>query len=131
MSRKENPCTLYAVNIIIDCTLGVLFLYFFLKLLSYILSKKLHLSGLQTGHYGDPPSIKPWLKQLAVYLSACFLMKCLVVALFSSAPQIFRMGDWLIGWLAKSVDAQVIFTMMILPCIMNILQVRSSPCLRP
>jgi hypothetical protein len=65
------------------------------------------------------------------------MMKACVVLLFKAWPGLYRLGDWLLGWLSNRVDAQgspallddsladphsVIFTMCIVPVVMNVLQ---------
>ncbi|GAA96178.1 uncharacterized protein L969DRAFT_91634 [Mixia osmundae IAM 14324] len=120
--RKENPCSLYFLNILVDTTLGVLILYGVLKLFTRVLVQRQGRQDFQTGFYGEPPSMVVWGKQLLVYLTACAVMKILVVAFFLSVPRIYRLGDWLLSWLGDHPDFQVTFVMAVFPLIMNTLQ---------
>jgi len=120
-SGRENSCTLYFLNILVDTTFGVLLLYILLKYLSWLLMEQFGFQGLQSGQYGDPPKIKRWAKQLAVYLAALTLMKLAVIGLFAALPSLFRIGDWLLSWLRDN-DSQVIFVVLIFPICMNVLQ---------
>jgi hypothetical protein len=81
----------------------------FLKLLNHLFITRLQLEGLQSGQYGNPPQLVPWFKQLGVYFLALSLMKACVVILFQLWTGIYKVGDWLIGWLSHSVDAQSTF----------------------
>ncbi|KIJ69796.1 hypothetical protein HYDPIDRAFT_77379 [Hydnomerulius pinastri MD-312] len=119
-----NACTYYFLNVLLDTTLGVGMIYLVLPSTTFVLSKKLHLKGLQTGQYGNPPSVKYWIRQTAVYAFSLTTMKLLVVALFAVWPGISEVGDWLLSWTSVGEgDAfQVIFVMGIFPIIMNVLQ---------
>lgn len=60
--KADNPCSLYALNIAIDTTLGVLVLFGFLKLSTHLL---LHYQPTyRTGDYGNPFSSTIWAKQV-------------------------------------------------------------------
>lgn len=59
----DNPCSLYALNILIDTTLGVLVLFGFLKL-----STRLMLRvdpSYKTGDYGNPFDKGVWARQVS------------------------------------------------------------------
>lgn len=108
--------------------------------LTYLLAKKLHLKGYESGQYGSPPSIAYWARQAAVYVFALSTMKIVVVGLFAVWPGISTVGDWLLSWTAigNGEAFQVILcvsclhgyndlillhsVMGIFPIIMNILQ---------
>jgi len=105
-----NACVLYFLNILIDTTLGVAIIYLILHLLAHFFTETCHLKGFESGKYGTPPSIYYWLRQAAVYVTALTTMKLLVVALFVLWPGIFKMGEWLLGFLGSSDTAQVIFS---------------------
>lgn len=119
-----NACTYYFLNILVDTTLGVGLIYLVLQATTFLLSKKLHLKGFQSGQYGNPPSLTHWIRQAAVYVFSLTTMKLLVVALFAIWPGIFKLGDWLLDWtsVGDGESFQVIFVMGIFPIIMNVLQ---------
>ncbi|KAH7887363.1 vacuolar membrane protein-domain-containing protein [Phlebopus sp. FC_14] len=119
-----NACTYYFLNILVDTTLGVGLIYLVLQTATFVLTKKLHLKGLQSGQYGKPPSFNYWARQTAVYVFTLTTMKLLVVALFAVWPGVSKLGDWLLSWtsIGDGEAFQVIFVMGIFPIIMNILQ---------
>ncbi|KIK94851.1 hypothetical protein PAXRUDRAFT_827589 [Paxillus rubicundulus Ve08.2h10] len=119
-----NACTYYFLNILLDTTLGIGLIYLVLQSATWVLSKKLSIKGLNTGQYGNPPSVKYWARQAAVYVFALTAMKLLVVALFAMWPGISTVGDWLLSWtsIGDGESFQVIFVMGIFPIIMNVLQ---------
>ncbi|ORZ15589.1 Vaculolar membrane protein-domain-containing protein, partial [Absidia repens] len=123
--QQSNPCVWYFLNILVDCTIGVVILWIFLRGFKYVTEHVLQWAGFQSGVYGNPPlsqQIKPWLKQLAVYTLSLLLMKTLVVLLFHLCPWLEDFGFWVLGWTAGNYKLQVAFVMLIFPLVMNILQ---------
>ncbi|KAL8280555.1 hypothetical protein RQP46_007203 [Phenoliferia psychrophenolica] len=118
--KSDNPCSLYALNIAVDTTLGVGILYLFLKALTSLLSR-LQPDSFRTGDYGDPFSMRVWAKQACVYVAALGLMKLVVVLLFWAVPSLFVLANWCLSWLTSD-DAQVVFVMLIFPLVMNLIQ---------
>jgi hypothetical protein len=76
-----------------------------------------------TGHYGHPPRVQVWTKQLQPYLLAAVTMKlCVLIPI--TVPGI---SDLLIAFAhtilsVLSLDAQVIFVLAVFPTIMNVFQ---------
>jgi len=120
----KNACVFYFLNILIDTTLGVALIYLILRGLTHVFTHIFQLKGFESGQYGNPPSIKYWLRQAAVYVLSLTSMKLLVVGLFALYPGIVKIGEWLLSWTRTGdKDAfQVIFTMGIFPILMNIVQ---------
>ncbi|KAM0751568.1 hypothetical protein T439DRAFT_324755 [Meredithblackwellia eburnea MCA 4105] len=118
--QNDNPCSLYALNIFVDTTVGVLILYFFLKIFTSIL-QHYQPADFQTGNYGNPFQTRIWAKQAVVYVAALFCMKIVVVGLFWAIPALFVAANWCLSWL-ESDDAQVVFVMLIFPLVMNLIQ---------
>ncbi|KAJ9477371.1 Vacuolar membrane protein [Pseudozyma hubeiensis] len=147
----ENPCSLYFLNILVDTTVGVFFIYVALKYVTYYLTERLGLEGFVSGQYTPPlPSIVPapsgepgssaqagadrrafrrgrprieyWLKQLASYLFVLFLMKMAVLVIFALFPFLFDVGSWILGFFGSHKDVQVLFSMALFPLAMNVLQ---------
>ncbi|PCH40899.1 hypothetical protein WOLCODRAFT_99513 [Wolfiporia cocos MD-104 SS10] len=122
-AAEGNACVLYFLNILVDTTIGVGVIYFFLHILTWLLSEKCQLKGFESGQYGSPPSFSSWARQAAVYVVSLLSMKLLAVALFAVWPGTFKMGEWLLSFLGESDAVQVIFTMGLFPIMMNILPV--------
>ncbi|QRV87918.1 vacuolar membrane protein [Ceratobasidium sp. AG-Ba] len=120
---SNNPCTLYFLNVLVDTTVGVAFIYAFLHAGTWLLATKLHLKGFKSGDYGGiPPSKIYWVKQATVYVTSLILMKLAVVALFAIWPGLFPIGDWLLSWTDGDAALQVIVVMGLFPIVMNVLQ---------
>ncbi|KAF8574204.1 hypothetical protein K439DRAFT_1373081, partial [Ramaria rubella] len=119
---QGNPCDLYFLNVLIDTTIGVAYIYLILHGADKLFTGRLKLKGFQSGQYGDPPSLVYWGRQAAVYVFTILTMKLLLVGLFAAWPGIFELAEWLLSWTAGNDRLQVIFVMGIFPIIMNVLQ---------
>ncbi|ORY80717.1 Vaculolar membrane protein-domain-containing protein [Leucosporidium creatinivorum] len=117
--KADNPCSLYALNIAIDTTLGVLVLFGFLKLSTRLLVH--YHPTYRTGDYGNPFSSAIWARQAAVYVACLGAMKVVVLLLFWAFPALFKFANWCLSWLPTD-DAQVVFVMLIFPLVMNLFQ---------
>ncbi|BGP18764.1 hypothetical protein JCM10213_004277 [Rhodosporidiobolus nylandii] len=120
--RSDNPCSLYALNILLDTTLGVLILYYFLHL-STTLMRTHYSPTYHPGFYGPPPtfSLSLWGTQAAVYIACLAAMKLVVLLLFWVAPGMEDAMTWLLSW-TSSDEAQVFTVMLVLPLVMNLFQ---------
>lgn len=122
-SNPNNPCSLYFLNILIDTTVGVGIIYLALKGFTALFVRHYGPNDYITGHYGVPPQMSVWLRQLQPYLLAVIAMK-LVVLLPLTLPGIsgllIRAGQSVLS--ALPLDVQVVFVLSIFPLIMNVLQ---------
>lgn len=126
----ENPCSLYFLNVLVDTTIGVFFIYLTLRLITHLLTDVWGKSGFVSGQYTshasarhrNRPRIEYWLKQLASYLFVLLLMKMAVLLLFAIFPFLFDVGSWLLGLFGSHKQAQVLFSMALFPLAMNIIQ---------
>ena len=146
----ENPCSLYFLNILVDTTLGVFFIYIALKYVTWYLTERLGLEGFVSGQYTPPlptpipasgasgssvqsgasrrsyrrgrPKIEYWFKQLGSYLFVLFLMKMAVLVVLAIFPFLFDVGSWILGFFGNHMDFQVLFSMALFPLAMNVLQ---------
>ncbi|RKO87175.1 Vaculolar membrane protein-domain-containing protein, partial [Blyttiomyces helicus] len=121
--ESANPCIWYFLNILLDTTIGVGFLFGFLRGLHYI-AGRLHVTEITSGQYGNPPRLTAWFKQFVLFLTAWFFVKLTVVILLDVFPFFAEFAKWLLAPLARSGDTrlQVIVVMLIFPLIMNICQ---------
>jgi len=119
-----NACVSYFLNILIDTTIGVALIYIILHILTRLFTERFNLKGFESGVYGNPPSIKYWACQAALYVLSLLIMKLIVVTILSLFPDIYVVGEWLLSWTwaGKGDALQVVFTMGIFPIIMNIVQ---------
>lgn len=146
----ENPCSLYFLNILVDTTVGVFFIYIALKWVTWFLTERLGLEGFVSGQYTPPlpaivpatgsssssvqsgasrrsfrrgrPRIEYWFKQLGSYLFVLFLMKMAVLVIFALFPFLFDVGSWILSFFGSHKDFQVLFSMALFPLAMNVLQ---------
>ncbi|GAA5880147.1 hypothetical protein JCM8547_001579 [Rhodosporidiobolus lusitaniae] len=117
---SDNPCSLYALNILIDTTLGVLILFYLLRL-STSLMQEHYSPSYTTGYYGTPFELARWGEQAAVYVACLAAMKAVVLVLMWVLPGLEDGMSWLLSWL-RNDEAQVFVVMLVLPLVMNLFQ---------
>lgn len=120
MHTSDNPCSLYALNIITDTTLGVLILYWLLQL-STRLMRQYAQPLYETGYYGSPFSLSLWGEQAAVYVACLTAMKVVVLILFWLFPFLEDVMSWALSWITNE-EAQVFVVMLVIPLFMNLFQ---------
>ncbi|PWN35390.1 uncharacterized protein FA14DRAFT_115574, partial [Meira miltonrushii] len=132
---ENNPCSLYFLNIAIDTTIGVLFIYYCMKFLTHYFTDVLGWPGFVSGQYSSTPSVIGrrrragprrimtfFFRQLAMYLLSLLLMKIMVLILFGIFPFLFDIGRWVLNLFGDHKKAQVFFVMALFPLAMNTLQ---------
>ncbi|KAF4619221.1 hypothetical protein D9613_004975 [Agrocybe pediades] len=120
----SNACVSYFLHILIDTTFGIFMIYVTLHALTRLFTEKLNMKGFESGVYGNPPSFKFWARQAALYVLSLTTMKAVVVTFLYLFPQVYLVGEWLLGWTwtGGGDGLQVVFVMGIFPIIMNVLQ---------
>ncbi|KAJ3168744.1 hypothetical protein HDU87_000948 [Geranomyces variabilis] len=121
--ESENPCVWYFLNILLDTTLGVGILALILRGMHHIVDK-LRIPDMRSGHYGNPPRLTAWARQLVLFLSAWALVKLTVVILLRVFPFFAIVAEWILDPLVSSNDTrlQVVVVMLIFPLCMNVVQ---------
>ncbi|KAI9495296.1 vacuolar membrane protein-domain-containing protein [Zychaea mexicana] len=122
---KTNLCVWYFLNVLVDTTIGVGILWFWLHSLQWILARYLHVRYIRSGEYGPPPlrrRLLPWARQTAVFIVSEALMKLCVLGLFRLCPFLFNVGNWALRWTRGNHRYQVVFVMFIFPLVMNAVQ---------
>ncbi|KAI0974405.1 vacuolar membrane protein-domain-containing protein [Xylaria arbuscula] len=120
-----NPCSFYLLNLAIDTTIGIPILIVLLRVITGIVAYTplgKPRESIQSGNYGNPPSVWWWLKQSVIYFCGLFGMKICVLLIFLILPWISRVGDWALKWTEGNERLQIVFVMMLFPLIMNALQ---------
>ncbi|KAM0792735.1 hypothetical protein ACM66B_002511 [Microbotryomycetes sp. NB124-2] len=117
--KMDNPCSLYALNIFIDTTVGVVLLWIFLKIATTIVLQ--YEPNFRSGDYGQPFSMRAWTVQACVYVACLGAMKLAVLVIFWLFPVLFAAANWSLSWI-DSDDAQVVLVMLVLPLVMNVFQ---------
>ncbi|KFY30045.1 hypothetical protein V493_02156 [Pseudogymnoascus sp. VKM F-4281 (FW-2241)] len=124
-SGDPNPCSFYFLNLLIDTTLGIPILIFFLHLLTrlFLLTPLGEPpESIQSGNYDTPPRTKWWMKQSLIYFLGLLCMKFIVLLIFIFLPWISHIGDWALRWTEGNVNLQVFFVMLFFPVVMNATQ---------
>ncbi|KAJ2003694.1 hypothetical protein GGI04_002874 [Coemansia thaxteri] len=113
----------YVLNLTLDCTIGILFITGYLRLFGY-LARRLHVKGLESGQYGDPPSWRRWVKQASIFCASMVCMKLTVVMLISLFPVLVGIGDLILKpvQLTHSPRFEIIFVMAVWPLTLNIFE---------
>ncbi|KAI9270448.1 vacuolar membrane protein-domain-containing protein [Phascolomyces articulosus] len=122
---KTNLCVWYFLNVLVDTTIGVGILWFWLHSLQWFLARYLNVRYIKSGEYGPPPlrrRLLPWARQTGVFILSEALMKLCVLGLFCLCPFLFDVGNWALRWTRGNYRYQVVFVMFIFPCIMNAVQ---------
>ncbi|KAK4053408.1 hypothetical protein OIV83_001573 [Microbotryomycetes sp. JL201] len=117
--KMDNPCSLYALNIFVDTTIGVVILWAFLKAATVLVLQ--YVPDFRSGDYGQPFSMRAWTQQACVYVACLGAMKVAVLVIFWLFPVLFAVANWCLSWI-DSDDAQVVLVMLILPLVMNVFQ---------
>ncbi|KAJ2747959.1 hypothetical protein GGI20_000046 [Coemansia sp. BCRC 34301] len=124
VERPRRPWLVwYVLNLTLDCTIGILFITGYLKLFGY-LAQRLNVKGLESGHYGDPPSWKRWIKQASIFCASMVCMKLTVVLLITLLPLLVGLGDLILKpiQLTHSPRFEIVFVMAIWPLSLNIFE---------
>lgn len=113
---KDDPCSLYLMNFLLDATLGMLVIWLALKLFSKLVEYK-QWTLLTLGEYGDPPQAAAWLGQCGIYLLIMVLEKG-VVSIVLLIPGWTELQEVLLGYIANP-QLELVLVMLIVPFIVN------------
>ncbi|KAE8281242.1 Store-operated calcium entry regulator STIMATE [Larimichthys crocea] len=113
---KEDPCSLYLMNFLLDATLGMLVIWLAVKLVSKLVEYK-QWTLLMFGEYGDPPQAAAWLGQCGIYLLIMVLEKG-VISLVLLVPGWSKLQEVLLGYIANP-QLELVLVMLIVPFIVN------------
>lgn len=113
---KEDPCSLYLMNFLLDATLGMLVIWLAVKLVSRLVEYK-QWTLLMFGEYGDPPQAAAWLGQCGVYLLIMVLEKG-VISLVLLVPGWSKLQEVLLSYIANP-QLELALVMLIVPFIVN------------
>ncbi|KAM3842283.1 store-operated calcium entry regulator STIMATE-like [Diretmus argenteus] len=113
---KEDPCSLYLMNFLLDATLGMLVIWVAVKVVSRLVEHK-QWTLLTFGEYGDPPQAAAWLGQCGIYLLIMVLEKG-VISLVLLIPGWSNLQEVLLGYIANP-QLELVLVMFIVPFIVN------------
>ncbi|KAJ8261762.1 hypothetical protein GJAV_G00158120 [Gymnothorax javanicus] len=113
---KEDPCSLYLMNFLLDATMGMLVIWVGVKVVSCVVECK-RLTLLTFGEYGDPPLAVAWLSQCAVYLLIMVLEKS-VISLVLLIPGWTNIQEVLLDYIPNP-QLELLLVMLIVPFFVN------------
>ncbi|XP_056132037.1 transmembrane protein 110, like [Lampris incognitus] len=113
---KEDPCSLYLMNFLLDATLGMLVIWVGVKVVSKVVEHK-QWTLLTFGEYGDPPQAAAWLGQCGIYLLIMVLEKG-IISLVLLIPGWSNLQEVLLSYIANP-QLELVLVMLIVPFIVN------------
>lgn len=75
---KEDPCSLYLINFLLDASLGMLVIYAGVRVVSAIVEWR-QWDSLRFGEYGEPVQCTAWLGQCILYIIIMMFEKVLIM----------------------------------------------------
>nr|XP_060621869.1 store-operated calcium entry regulator STIMATE [Anolis sagrei ordinatus] len=75
---KEDPCSLYLINFLLDATLGMLLIYAGIRAVGSIVEWQ-QWESLRFGEYGDPLQCSAWVGQCALYIVIMMFEKTIII----------------------------------------------------
>lgn len=115
---SDDPCTWYLISFLLDSTVGLLLIYFGLRLAKHLVSA-FDCTSLYFGEYGDPPRCSAWLGQCAIYLFIMVVEKVLVGLMVM--PAFWQdVRKYMFSWI-KDPHVEVILVMLVIPFFVNTL----------
>lgn len=114
---RGDPCTWYLINFLLDSTLGLLIIYFFLKLILLIV-RLFGWQSLRFGEYGTPPKCSAWMGQCGLYLIVVVLEK-VSIALLVHLPFWQKVREFILKPIEGHPKVELAVVMLIVPFIIN------------
>eukprot|EP00040_Diaphanoeca_grandis_P023950 m.130997 g.130997 ORF g.130997 m.130997 type:complete len:264 (+) comp29515_c0_seq5:311-1102(+) len=112
--NNHDSCTWYFTLSILDSTFGLLTVYWLLRALSWLVAKY-RLRHLNSGEYGTPPRVKPWLYQMFAYNLVMLIEKGLC-SLLLLIPAVQMTGNAILRPAAKlSQTFEYVLALLITP----------------
>lgn len=121
----DDPCDWYFLLIVLDCTIGVYVLYLVFKWVNQFCKKKLRITQIDSGEYGNPPRYRAYFKQLAIYFFCLMVAKLVVFAIVLCFEDqlLWITHNIILIWFREYPDEFEIFMVMfVIPIVMNCLQ---------
>ncbi|XP_053112112.1 store-operated calcium entry regulator STIMATE-like [Hemicordylus capensis] len=113
---EEDPCSLYLMNFILDATLGMLLIWFGVKVVSWIVECRNH-THLVFGEYGDPPQSAAWVGQCILYLLIMVFEKT-TISLVLLIPGWTKLQEILLDYIPDP-QLELVLVMLVVPFIVN------------
>lgn len=130
--QKGDQCEWYWINIVVDCTLGVIVEYFALMLLTSLLAKlsgkeSVEDSAFASGDYRDPDTkqivYSRYTKQLALWLVVVSIMKfSMVLFMITFHQHVQSIASGVLAPTSQNPRLKLLVVMIATPFVMNALQ---------
>eukprot|EP00922_Rhytidocystis_sp_ex-Travisia-forbesii_P032297 GHVS01048017.1.p1 GENE.GHVS01048017.1~~GHVS01048017.1.p1 ORF type:complete len:370 (+),score=81.86 GHVS01048017.1:66-1112(+) len=116
----SDPCNWYWINIVVDCTLGVFFLYLYFNRVKRVLK----LEGVnEFGYYGDPPRLAVWIRQILIWqFIVCAMKLTMVLVMVVAHTPLGLAAGLVLHPLAAHPKVKLIIVMVVTPFVMNTFQ---------
>mmetsp|Transcript_29612 Transcript_29612/g.86256 ORF Transcript_29612/g.86256 Transcript_29612/m.86256 type:complete len:411 (-) Transcript_29612:1136-2368(-) len=118
----EDECAWYAINYVIDCTLGLVLSIAGLKLLDYVANKADWVSLMHSGVYVGRRGILHWINQMIAWIIILTVTKVVVcVFMWLTSEWLAIAGAWLFEPFQVNIRFELLFVMIFFPGFMNII----------
>jgi hypothetical protein len=117
-----SECAWYLVNFTITTVLGIALLVGIMRVWRYAV-EEMGWTLLRSGHYGDPPSWRPWLAQMLVWGFVASGEK-VVTAFLVIIPlhdQLDAVAEWIEAPLRQYPNTELLLVMVLAPMLLNAL----------
>ncbi|KAG8440041.1 hypothetical protein GDO86_006002 [Hymenochirus boettgeri] len=113
---KEDPCTLYLMNFLLDATFGMFVIWISVKIALIIVNRRQY-TLLVFGEYGDPPQASAWLGQCVLYLLIMIIEKT-IISLVLLIPGWTKLQAILLNYI-RNPQLELVLVMLVVPFIVN------------
>ncbi|XP_068108068.1 store-operated calcium entry regulator STIMATE-like isoform X2 [Hyperolius riggenbachi] len=114
---REDPCSLYLINFLLDATLGMLLIYAGVRVVSCVVEWR-QWDSLRFGEYGDPVQCRAWVVQCALYILIMMFEKTAIV-LVLLIPSLKEVAKLKLA--SNSPELELAIVMLIVPFFVNAL----------
>lgn len=116
----QDQCAWYAINFLIDTTVGLFFSIVFLDLLVHYAKIYNWTSLIHSGVYEGEDGMKHWYIQLVSWLGILTLTKFpLVFIIWAFNPLLARLGDFIFRPMQENIRFELLFVMIVFPGLLN------------
>ncbi|KAH3683683.1 hypothetical protein WICPIJ_005367 [Wickerhamomyces pijperi] len=116
----DDECKWYFISLFMDTTIGVPILYVCL-LLTYQVCYMFKITEIESGNYGNPPRLVPYVKQLMIFIVSLAFMKGIIFLLLYF-PVFMIYAEWVLSWSDHWPNLQIFLVMLVFPVILNCFQ---------
>ena len=117
-TKGGDECAWYFINFVVDCTIGIFFVYIFHYGLCYFFK-----INKIIGYYGNPPETRKWFNQMVIYVASLFLNKIVIVtSLYFLKEQFTYLGNEIFKNIQNKPNLELLIVMIICPFILTTIQ---------